>query len=354
MKAYQLPRKRDFEKKIKGKKAHLIVLKNNRGMQAAVSDYGARVVSILIPDREGTATDIALGFNTIEGYLNAEEPYYGVTVGRFANRIAKGAFMIGEESFQASINDGLNALHGGREGFHQRVWDRRVNDCNSVEFYLVSPDGEDGFPGKLTVTVEYSLTDNNELIINYRAHSDKKTIINLSNHTFFNLNGEGSESIVNHEVVINADQFLPVDEHQIPTGELQEVEGGVFDFRKAKSIAEAIKSSHPQIVAAGGIDHNFALNKSKNSKPAAKVFSPLTGIQMEVFTTEPGLQFYTANHLSGNDKGKTGTEYPKYSAFCMETQKFPDSPNQKHFPPCKLEPDEVFTSQTRYRFSVKK
>lgn len=354
MKPYHIPNKIDFEKHIDGKKSHLIILQNRRGMKVAVSDYGARIVSILVPDSKGEIVDVVLGFNTIDDYLSAIEPYYGVTIGRFANRIANGRFKLDDQEFHVKPNNGPNTLHGGHEGFHNRVWDRRVNDTQNAEFYLVSPDGEGGFPGSLTVVVNYSLTDKNELIIKYRVQTDKPTILNLTNHSFFNLNGEGNGSILNHEIQLNADYFLPVDKHQIPTGEFQAVEGTPFDFRKMKTIQENIALPDPQLEAAEGFDHNFVLKKSTMNTAAAKAFSPLTGIQLEVFTTEPGVQFYTGNFLKGTDKGKKGKPYQEQSAFCLETQKFPDSPNQPNFPSCVLQPDEVYLSETRYRFSVRK
>ncbi len=354
MKPYRIPNKIDFEKYIDGKKSHLIILRNKRGMTVAVSDYGARIVSILVPDRDGEILDVVLGFNNIEGYLTAVEPYYGVTIGRFANRIANGTFKLNDQTFKIKPNNGPNTLHGGECGFHNKVWDRRVNDCQKAEFYLVSPDGEGGFPGNLNVVVCYSITDHNELKIKYTVRTDKTTVLNLTNHAFFNLNGEGSVAITNHEIQLNADSYLPVDEHQIPTGEIQPVEGTSFDFRESKFIKESLDLSNNQIGAAGGFDHNFVLKDLSKDAFAAKVISPLTGIQLEVFTTEPGLQFYTGNALTGKDIGKKGKAYQKHSAFCLETQKFPDTPNQPNFPSCLIRPGEVYISETRYRFSVTK
>ena len=354
MKPYQLPNKADFEKDINGKKSHLIILKNKRGMKVAISDYGARIVSILVPDNKGEMIDVVLGFDNIDGYLSAAGTYQGATIGRFANRIANGTFKIDDNTYHIKANNGPNALHGGQGGFDKKVWDRRVNEYQKVEFYLVSPDGDEGFPGTLTVTVTYSITDNNELIISYRAHTDKTTVLNLTNHAFFNLNGEGKESVVNHKIQLNAGHFLPVDKYQIPTGELQAVEGTPFDFQQLKSLSEALDLSNQQINEAGGFDHNFVLKPSTTNDVCAKVISPLTGIQLEVVTSEPGIQLYTGNFLTGNDIGKQGNPYNPHDAFCLETQKFPDSPNQANFPSCLLHPGEVFTSETRYRFSVQK
>src|SRR5690606_16703055 len=334
MKSYQLPNKIDFAKDINGKKSHLIILKNNRGMNVAVYDYGARIVSILVPDKKGNMTDVVLGFNTIEDYLSATETYHGVTVGRFANRIANGTFKIEDEVYHVKPNNGPNALHGGAGGFDKKVWDRRVNHHQKVEFYLVSPDGEEGFPGNLIVSVCYAISDENELIITYRAHTDKTTVLNLTNHAFFNLNGEGGESITNHQIKVEADHYLPVDEFQIPTGEFQAVEGTPFDFKQFKSLSEVLDSSHPQIKAAEGFDHNYILKQVAATDVVATAVSPLTGIQLEVLTSEPGIQLYTGNFLNGKDKGKQGQIYKKHDAFCLETQKFPDSPNQPSFPSC--------------------
>lgn len=356
MNNYTLPSEHSFEKCFENSRSHLIILENKRGMAVALSDFGARVVSILVPDRSGKKVDVALGFDHIDKYLNSNEQYHGATIGRFANRIAKGMFMIDENTYYIEPNDGENALHGGKTGFHNRVWSRRVNNRHQVDFYLVSPDGEDGFPGNLTVVVQYSLTDDNELRIHYRAHADKETIINLTNHTYFNLNGEGDESIYNHRISIDADSYLPVDAIQIPTGELRPCKNTAFDFLSAKSIGEQIVMEDEQIQAAGGFDHNYVLNNITYHlrKPVAQVLSPLTGIQMEVYTDQPGMQLYTGNFLAGNDIGKSGKPYLKHSALCLETQGFPDAPNQLTFPSCLLKVGDVFNSETRYRFNVVK
>jgi aldose 1-epimerase len=354
MKPYQLPKKNAFEKSINGKKSHLIILKNNRGMKVAISDYGARIVSILVPDNKGEIVDVVLGFDNIEDYLAPTGTYHGATIGRFANRIANGTFKIEDRTYTIKPNNGPNALHGGHGGFDKKVWDRRVNDFQKVEFYLVSADGEEGFPGNLTVTVTYSITDNNELIIKYRAYTDQTTPVNLTNHAFFNLNGEGGESVVNHEIQLNADRYLPVDQYQIPTGDIKSVEGTPFNFQKLTPLSEALDLSDQQISEAGGFDHNFILKGSTIGDVVGRAFSPLTGIQLEVITSEPGLQLYTGNFLNGKDIGKRGKAYEKHGAFCLETQKFPDSPNQPDFPSCLLQPGEEFNSETRYRFSVQK
>jgi len=353
MRSYILPKLSDFEEKINGKKSHLIILRNARGMAVALSDYGARVVSILVPDKHGKATDVVLGFSRIEDYLNAHERFHGVTVGRFANRIANGEFRLQGKTYHIEPNNGPNVLHGGKTGFHNKVWDRRITDQESVGFYLISPDEEGGFPGNLTVSITYSINEDNELIMNYRAHTDRPTVINFTNHTYFNLNGEGENSITNHHVQINADAYLPVNQTQIPTGEIKAVSGTAFDLRQKKSVGSQMEMPDPQLRDANGYDHTFVLEKG-NRKAAARIGSPLTGIYLEVFTTEPGVQFYTGNSLGGHDKGKRGKPYQKHGAFCLETQHFPDSPNQEKFPSCVIRPGQVFTSETRYKFSVSK
>lgn len=353
--SYKIPRKANFEKLINKKKSHLILLENRRGMKVGVTDYGARIVSIIVPNKEGVGTDVVLGFNSISNYLNATESFHGTTVGRFANRIAKGKFELEGIKYAIAPNNGVNALHGGENGFDKKVWDRRVNEGeNRVEFYLVSPDGDAGFPGNLTVSVSYCLTEENELVIKYRAETDAPTVLNLTNHAFFNLNGEGGENISNHEIKINADSFLPVDESQIPTGEIKAVENTDFDFRSLRLLSDVLESNDSQIVHAKGVDHNFVLNEESKGEPAAQAFSKKTGIHLKVYTSEPGLQLYTGNSLNGKDKGKSGKIYHQYDGFCFETQKFPDSPNQPDFPSCVLKPGEVFKSETRLRFSVRK
>lgn len=356
MNNYTLPSEQNFEKCFENSRSHLIILENKRGMTVALSDFGARVISILVPDKDGKKVDVALGFESIDKYLNSNERYHGATIGRFANRLAKGTFMIDENTYHVEPNNGPNALHGGNIGFHERVWSRRVNNRHQADFYLVSSDGEAGFPGNLTVVVQYSLTDDNELRIHYRAHTDKDTIINLTNHTFFNLNGEGIGSIHNHQISIDADSYLPVDAVQIPTGEIRPCKDSAFDFLSTKSIGEQIVMEDEQIQAADGFDHNYILNNTSYQlqKPVARVLSPLTGIQMEVYTDQPGMQLYTGNFLAGNDIGKSGKPYLKHGAFCLETQAFPDAPNHLTFPSCLLKVGDVFNSETRYRFNVVK
>ncbi|SEK40474.1 aldose epimerase family protein [Parapedobacter koreensis] len=357
MNHYKLPEQRDFEHRIAGKNTHLITLENSRGVVVALSDFGARIVSLLVPDKYGTPTDVVLGFSHIQDYLTADEQYHGVTVGRFANRIANGRFTIDGETFYIEPNNGPNALHGGAAGFHKRVWDRRVVYKEKADFYYVAADGEEGFPGKLSVMVKYRLTDNNELVITYRAQTDKPTVINLTNHAYFNLNGEGNGDVLNHRLQIQATNYLPVDEFQIPAGVPAPVEDTPFDFRTPKLIGQDIRYADDQLAKGnGGYDHNYILDTEVLAKklPVATAVSPTTGISLDVLTTEPGLQFYTGNFLSGKDVGKRGQPYGKHGAFCLETQHFPDSPNQPDFPTTLLMPGEVFQSETIYRFSIVK
>lgn len=356
MKPYKLPEENQFDGQVSGAPTHLIRLENNRGMAVALSDYGARIVGLIVPDNTGNPVDVVLGFDTIQAYVAADEIYHGVTVGRFANRIANGRFTIDGETFNIQPNNGPNALHGGSGGFHSRVWDHRVVYREKADFYYVAADGEEGFPGKLSVMVKYRLTDDNELVINYRAETDKPTVINLTNHAFFNLNGEGNGDVLDHVLSIAADEYLPVDENQIPTGEVASVTGTPFDFTTARPIGSDINESDEQLRIGHGYDHNYILRPGTVAAGAsiATVTSPLTGIRMDVHTTEPGIQLYTGNFLTGKDTGKRGKSYDKHGAFCLETQHFPDAPNQPEFPTTLLLPGQVFQSETRYRFSVVK
>ncbi|MGJ1205194.1 aldose epimerase family protein [Sphingobacterium lactis] len=352
MTTYKLPSAQAFESNIHGKNTHLITLKNRAGMQIALSDYGARLVSALVPDKHGDLIDVVLGFPSISDYAEAKEQYHGATVGRFCNRIANGRFALAGKEFALAQNNGSNALHGGPEGFHRKVWDRQVSFKKLVDFYYVSPDGEEGYPGELRTTVSYELTNENEIIIKFRAISNASTVVNLTNHAYFNLNGEGNGDILNHTFTIHADEFLPLNEQQIPTGEILPVEGSVFDFREGKSIASDINSAEQQIQVAQGFDHTF-VNTLPISQPIATAYSRESGIALEVYSTEPGLHLYTGNFLQ-DDTGKSGHAYLRYGGFCFEAQHYPDSPNQDAFPKVTLEPGEVFESEIRYKFKIRK
>ena len=352
MTTYKLPLAKDFEGKLNNKNTHLITLTNRAGMQVALTDYGARLVSALVPDKNGDLIDVVLGFDSIGGYLNAVEPYHGATIGRYCNRIAKGKFSLEGKEYTLAQNNGNNSLHGGVEGFHTRVWDRQVSFNKLVNFYYVSPDGEEGFPGEVKTTVTFELSNLNEIIIKFRAFSDTPTVLNLTNHAYFNLNGEGNGDVLNHEITIHSDEFLPLDENQIPTGEVFLVEGTAFDFRQAKPLAADINSQEEQIQIAKGFDHSF-INKRTLSEPIAKAYSKQTGIELQVFSDEPAIHLYSGNFLS-DDLGKSGRKYLRYGGFCFEAQHYPDSPNQPKFPSVILTPGEVFESEIRYKFTVNK
>jgi len=347
----QLPDPKKFRCRLHGKNTGLVSLKNRNGMQVALTDYGARVVSVLMPQKSGNLTDVALGFAGIQSYLRPDEQCHGATVGRFANRIAGGTFRLDGVAHILPQNSGPNCLHGGPNGFHRKIWDSRALSEQKVEYRLVSPDGEAGFPGRLEVAVSYELTEDNEIVIRYEAATDKKTHVNLTNHTYFNLNGEGCGDILGHTLHLPAERYLPVDENLIPIGLEEPVENTAFDFRTPRKIGEAMRNRDDQIRIGNGFDHTF-VNNRPSSQPAATVFSETSGIRLDVFTTEPGLQFYTGNFLNGNRTGKSGGQYLPRTGFCLETQHYPDSPNQPQFPCTVLLPGVVSRSKTVYRLSV--
>lgn len=350
---YILPQHKNFIHSINGKNTHLIVLKNRSGMQVALTDYGARIVSILVPDKYGELRDVVLGFDSIQAYLDAQEKFHGATIGRFANRIANGKFTLNGQHYTLPQNNGTNCLHGGRSGFHDKVWDRQVSFKKKVDFYLSSPDGDEGFPGNLRVCVSFELTEFNEIQINYRAICDKDTVLNLTNHAYFNLNGEGNGDILDHQLTIPSTHYIPIDKNQIPLGEEASVTETPFDFRQTKRIGDDINHDVPQIAHGNGYDHTFVTSQPL-AKVAATAFSEASGIRLEVHTTEPGIQLYSANFLSEQDKGKSGKSYGPRKAFCFETQHFPNSPNQENFPSTTLKADTELASQTIFRFSVYK
>lgn len=350
------PYQKDFNMTLDGLNIQIYRLTNQNGLSADITNYGGKVVRLLVPDRNGKLEDIVQGFDHIEGYLNAKEPYFGALIGRYGNRIAKGKFSLGGKEYTLATNNGTNHLHGGKKGFHTVVWDAKQTDKQTLELSYLSPDGEEGYPGNLHVKVVYQLTDDNDLLITYSATTDAPTVVNLTHHSFFNLSGNLSKSINKHQLTIYADSYTPVDEGLIPTGEIASVEGTPFDFRQSKMIGKDLEAYHDQLSFGRGYDHNFVLSGQQTDgnsmKLAATVLEPVSGRIMEVWTTEPGLQFYGGNFLNGQDTGKGGIVYPFRSAFCLETQHFPDSPNQAHFPSTVLLPDQVLNSQTRYHFSV--
>lgn len=339
-----------FGKTASGDPVKLYTLSNASGASVSVMNYGATVVRILVPDRRGKLGDVVLGFDTFGPYPG-QSPYFGAIVGRYGNRIAKGRFVLDGKSYQLAVNNGPNALHGGIHGFDKQMWAVHIVSENppSVEFSRISHDGEEGYPGTLAVHVTYTWDNHDELKIGYRAVTDKPTILNLTNHTYFNLAGHGT--ILNHRLYLNADAFTPVDATLIPTGEIRPVKGTPWDFLTPTAIGSRIKQVGGNPV---GYDHNYVLNKGWGAwSTAAEVDEPTTGRTMKVLTDQPGLQFYSGNFLDGTVRGKGGAAYPQYGAFCLETQHFPDSPNHANFPTVVLRPGSTFKSATVYAFGVK-
>ena len=345
----------NFYKQIEGKETTLCILTNEKGAELTITNYGAKIVSLMVPDRNGKLTDVVTGHNSIDEYLTSEEPYFGAICGRYGNRIAKGKFTLDNVVYdQLAINNGPNNLHGGIKGFNVVVWDLNQIDNQTVELTYTSKDGEEGFPGNLKTIVTYSLTDNNEVVISYQATTDKPTVLNLTNHSYFNLSGQGDPSIYDHLLIINADYYLPTDETAIPYGPKEKVEGTPMDFRTPHEVGERIDEDFEALNFGKGYDHTYILNKTNANEMSlcARCVSPKTGIVMECFTTEPGVQLYTGNWMTGNFIGKNGQRYPARAALCLETQHYPDSPNKPEYPTTVLRPGETFESKTVYKFSV--
>lgn len=344
--------KADFQTTIDGKQTDLYTLKTEGGLKLAITNYGGRVVSWLVPGKDGEYADVSLGYNNIEGYLNTNEPYYGALIGRYGNRIANGEFSLNGTNYTLATNNGPNNLHGGPKGFHNVVWDAEQLDDQNLKLTYLSEDGEEGFPGTLNVQVLYSLTKENELRIEYTAVTDKETVVNLTNHTFFNLKGEAGGTINDHQLLVDADGYNPVDSTLIPTGEIASVENTPFDFRSLQKIGERVNEENLQLSYGKGYDHNFVLNKEgKNPLSfAVKVHEPNSGRTMEIYSTEPGLQFYGGNFMDGSDTGKYRKPFEYRTAFCLEPQHFPDSPNQPQFPSTVLHPGEIYHTISVYRF----
>jgi aldose 1-epimerase len=343
----------DFKKIVDGKQVDLFILRNKQGSEIAITNFGGKIVSIHVPDKNGKMTDVVLGKSNIDDYTNEQEPYFGAICGRTANRIAKGYFRLDGKEYHLAVNNGPNSLHGGIKGFNAVVWEAGQPDSQTLKLRYLAKDGEEGFPGNLSITVIYKLTDDNALEIDYTAITDKTTILNLTNHSYFNLSGEGDPYIGDHELVINADHYLPTNDVAIPLGKPEQVEDTPFDFLTSHTIKERIEEENTQLIFGNGYDHTFILDKpDENLAFCAKAFSPKTGIVMEVFTTEPGVQLYTGNYLDGGFPGKKGHHYPKRSAFCLETQHFPDSIHHPDFPTTVLKPDETFKSKTIFKFST--
>lgn len=350
--------KSSFGKTPDGEQVDLYLLTNKNGVEAAISTHGGAIVSLKVPDRNGKLGDVVLGFDSVDGYVS-DKSYFGAIVGRYANRIGHAQFTLDGKMYTLAKNNGENTLHGGIKGFNKAVWTAKeipAKNGQALELTYLSKDGEEGFPGNLNVRVVYTLTDSNELKIEYFATTDKKTVVNLTSHSYFNLAGAGSGDILGHVLMIEADRFTPVDSSLIPTGELRDVAGTPFDFRRPTAIGARIDANDEQIKLGGGYDHNFVLRR-KPGDPislAARVVEPKTGRVLEVWTTEPGLQFYTGNFLDGSAHGKGGVSYTKRTAFCLETQHFPDSPNQPKFPSVVLSPGERYHTTTIYKFSTEK
>ncbi|WP_316767181.1 aldose epimerase family protein [Pedobacter frigiditerrae] len=343
-----------FDTLIDGKKVDLYQIENKNKVKAAFTNYGGRIISLTVPSQNGEMTDVVVGFKTIGYYVKSSEPYFGATIGRYGNRIAEGKFSIDGVNYQSPPNNGINMLHGGTKGFQYVVWDAKKVDAATLEFTYLSADGEMGFPGNLQVKVTYQLTDDNALEITYEATTDKKTVINLTNHAFFNLNGEGSGTILNHKLQVFADSFTPVDTTLIPTGELAAVKNTPFDFNNPETIGKRIGDNNAQLRNGKGYDHNFVLNGDQKGKQAARVVGDKSGIVMEIYTDEPGLQFYSGNFMEGKNTFKNGSTDEFRTAFCLETQHFPDSPNQENFPSTELKPGDRYFTVSTYKFSVVK
>ena len=336
-----------------GQHVSVFTLTNRQGMQVKVLDFGAIISEIHVPDRDGNFADVVLGFDRIEPYLH-NSAFLGAVIGRFGNRIAEGRFSLDGKDYQLAVNNPPNHLHGGNQGFHQVIWQAAPftkDDAVGITFTRSSPHGEDGYPGKLDVTVVYELDNDNALSLRYHAVTDQATPINLTNHSYFNLAGQGD--ILGHALSINADRYLPVDAGSIPTGELADVSGTPFDLRQSTVIGSSIDVPHEQLRIGRGYDHNFVLNQQPGHRLnlAATVRDPVSGRVMQVYTQEPGIQFYSGNFLDGSQQGKQGAIRYR-GALCLETQHFPDSPNQSHFPNTILRPGEVYQTETVYRFSA--
>ncbi|WP_442590032.1 aldose epimerase family protein [Pedobacter sp. AW31-3R] len=337
------------------KKTHLYILKNKEGNQAAITNFGGRLVSLLVKDKDDKFVDVVLGHDSLKSYQRKEEFFFGALIGRYGNRIAKGKFSLEGKPYQVEVNDGVNTLHGGFNGFYKKVWDAKQTDDHTLELSYFSKDGEAGYPGNLTVKVVYSLEDDNSLKITYNATTDKATVVNLTNHAYFNLNGAGDKTITDHSLQLEADEYTPVDKTLIPTGKLVKVKGTPFDFTAAKLIGANIDDADEQLKNGKGYDHNWVLRKDKGLRLAATVGSAKTGIVMQVFTEEPAIQFYSGNFLTDEvNYGKGNATYGFRSAFCLETQHSPDSPNQPSFPSTELKPGETYKTVSVYKFTVKK
>ena len=347
----------DFKKTIDGKETALFILKNKKGCEVAITNYGGAICSIMVPDKEGNYANVIQGHDSIDNLLNSPEPFLSTLVGRYGNRICKGKFILEGKEYNLTINNGPNHLHGGPTGFHARVWDAEMPDSQTLKLHYLSADMEEGFPGNLDVTVIYTFNDENELTIDYKATTDKTTIVNLTSHGFFSLSGIKNPTATVDNLIchINADFFVPVDETSIPNGIIAPVKGTAFDFTTPTEVGARIDADEEQIKFGVGYDHCYVLNKKEVGELsyAAKITEPISGRTMEVYTTEPGVQVYTSNWHSGF-AGAHGATFPKRSAICFEAQHFPDTPNRAHFPSVILKPGELYSQVTIYKFGVEK
>lgn len=345
----------DFQAIVQGKETNLYTLRNANGMQVDITNYGGALVSIMVPDRNGKYENVVQGHDTIQGVINSPEPFLSTLIGRYGNRICKGRFTMNGKEYTLAINNGPNSLHGGPTGCHARVWDaEQINERELVLRYTFAY-YEEGFPGELAMTVKYSLTDDNELVIDYRGTTNKKTIVNMTNHGFFSLTGiaNPTPSQMDCLLQINADFYIPIDETSIPTGEIRKVEGTPFDFRSAHAVGDMIDADDEQIKNGAGYDHCYVLNKKEPGELslACVLTDPKSGRRMETWTTEPGVQFYSDNWATGYE-GQHGATFPRRSGLCFEAQHFPDSPNRPYFPSVQLKPGEVYTQKTIYKFDI--
>ena len=352
----QMIEKTAFGKLADGGDVSLYTLKNKSGMQVVITDFGATVVSVVVPDRNGNFADVVLGYDSLSGYVN-DKSYFGVIVGRYGNRIGKGKFTLGGKEYQLTVNDGVNHLHGGAHGFHKVVWraePMETDSTKSVKLTYSSPDGDEGYPGNVTVQVTYTLNEQNELVIDYRGTTDQTTILNPTHHSYFNLTGSFTETMLDHQLMMDADYFTPIDNGFITTGEVKSVAGTPMDFRTPTPIGQRIQDPYEQLIYGKGYDHNWVLRDySGKVRKAAELFEPGSGRLLTVLTDQPGLQFYSGNFLDGTNVGKGGMVYKHRTGFCLETQHFPDSPNKPHFPSTVLRPGEKYDTTTVFKFSTK-
>ena len=343
---------KNFEAEVQGKKTGLYVLKNKNNMEVCITNYGGRIVSVMVPDRDGVMRDVVLGFDSIQDYIKYPTDF-GATIGRYANRIANGRFKLDDVAYQLPLNNFGHCLHGGPNGFQYRVFDAQQKSDNEIQLKYISQDGEEGFPGKLACTVTMSLSDDNAIDIKYEASTDKPTIVNMTNHSYFNLDGDPTSDNGKYLLQVNSDYFTPVDSTFMTTGEILSVEGTPFDFRNPTALGERFTIDDEQLKNGKGIDHNWVLNTKGNiNVSCARLKSEKTGITMDVYTTEPGIQVYTGNFLDGTLVGKKGIVYNHRASVCLETQKYPDTPNKADWPSAVLRPGEVYRSQCIYKFSI--